>query len=66
MLTQIVERCRSDEQALPSREISESLVEIAGPRAEPCKGPQIIFTVEEHPSEDEETLDGAQSTLSFA
>ncbi|BDA40841.1 hypothetical protein COCOBI_01-4950 [Coccomyxa sp. Obi] len=53
---------RSDEQTLPSSRILERLGETAELRADPCKDPQVIFTVEEHPCEDQETLDGL-STL---
>lgn len=63
MLTHMMARCRLDEQTLPPSKISERPGEIAEPRADLCKGPQVIFTVEEHPCEDQETLDGAQSTL---
>lgn len=48
---------RSDEQAHPPSRILENYCEAAQPEADPCKGPQVIFTVEEHPY-DEDTLDG--------
>ncbi|CAL8466867.1 g6403 [Coccomyxa elongata] len=56
-----MERIGSDrlgEQTLPPSRIMERPGETAEPRADPCKGPQVIFTVEEHPCEDQETLDG--------